>query len=520
MLIMHLLYKYKLDIKRKPTSSPHNQVGSLKYLLALLRGKIPRNRRNLEIALLKMQADQEAWIYVCATMIVLLLTTFTVFGWTQNDLVLVLTPTFLALLFGTFIHTSIGEIGGVLGVLLAWLLNLLLGRIYAQLFWGFDRGYLVFVAAAGAWIIGLLGGMLLKGQSRMSLVVFSLQLRNKTSDSESDEWLKNLLTACGDGLEEGYTSAHVQLFSSRSKVRYVRQKTTDLMVAPYRGNPILGSDYHHLEAVDSYVPIFRELDYVLCENKLTSAAPHHNRLIPVMPRYRTIGKPEEGDLYWENGVYHWKSQRQPLKLISTAPAYNLPQKEGKTWLLSKTRSEVFDHMVTQRNVIYTDLFIYPPADQQNDVIVCGITRDTTSTKEFASAESESYAGNVLKALKRQVASHKNLELVQDASARLFYPRISFFDIELLKWAEASAVLPSDHAGFPRKDLVFLKRSLNALPVKNLIPSTTANLRSKFMVLGGELLFASVLSALNFDPGSNLSQFVTKFFDAVINRVTK
>jgi hypothetical protein len=516
-------HKYKLEVGRPSKGTHHNQIGSLKYLLLLAQGKIPRNRRNIEISLLKMQADQETWIMVCAGLIVATLTIFTLLGWTtpNNYLILVLPPIFLALLFGTFIHTTIGEFGGVLGVLFAWLLNLLIGAVNPAYQWAIEQGYIVFIAAICAWVMGLLGGMLLKGQSRMSLVVFSLHIKNQ-SDSKSDEWIRDVLLSCREGLDVGYKITHSQLFSNLPAKSYIKQQTTDMMVAPYQGNPILGTDYYHLEADDAYIPILRELEYVLCDNKLTSLNENMRKLYPVMPRYRTIGSSDDGDLFWNNGKYQWKSKRRNLQLISAAPLPHLSSDSKKTWLLSKTQGEILDHLVTKHSGIHTNLFVYPPVDDQDGVIVCGIVREYTSTKEYATIEAEAYAGNVLVAIKDKLNSHKNIEIIEDASARLFYPRISFYDSELLNWAENVAVLPSDQAGFPRKDMTFLRKSLDALPVKNLIPSATANLRNKLMVLGGEYLFATAITTWLTKPTNdpNYDAFVKNSLLEVFNFILK
>lgn len=512
-------HKYKLEVGRPQKGPSQSQIGSLKYLLLLAQGKIPRSRRNLEIAVLKMQAEQETWIIVCAGLIVVTLTTFTVLGWTtpNNYFVLVLPPIFLALLFGTFIHTTIGEFGGVLGVLFAWLLNLLIGAFNPGFVWAVEQGYTVFIAAICAWVMGLLGGILLKGQSRMSLVAFSLHIKNRASDT-NDDWVKDILHACREGLDEGYKSTHAQLFSSRPTKSFLKEQTAEMMVAPYLGNPILGSDYYHLEADDAYIPILRELEYVLCDNKLASHLEHSRKLYPVMPRYRTIGHPGEGDMFWENGKYFWKSKHRKLQLVSAAPSINLPKDIDQTWLLSKTQGEILDHLVTKRSGFHTDLFVYPSADAQNSVIVCGIVREYTSTKEYATVEAETYAGNVLIALKTRFGRHNTIEIVEDASARLFYPRTSFYDNELLNWAESIAVLPSDQAGFPRKDMTFLRKSLDALPTKNLIPSATANLRNKLIVLAGEYFFATAITTWLVKPSNNpnIDAFVKDSLREVVN----
>ncbi len=501
-------HKYLVEIgARNAESRP--KIQSVQFLLNLVRGRIPRTSRNLEQALLRMQADIAPWILLCAGLIILVLTVLTSLH-IDSDLVIVLVPIFLALLFGTLVHTTVGEFGGVLGVLLAWLMNLLLAGLHLQPLWPVYRGYLVFGAAAGAWLLGLLGGIILKGQSRMSLVVFSLQLRANPDARENDYWIHDVIQLSTESLEQGFAGAHGELFPAPVKAHYVTQPATNMMITPYHGNPIFGEEYHQLQAEDAYVPILRELEYVLCENRLTSSAAC-NLLYPVMPRYRVVGKAADGDMFWENGCYHWASKRRQLDLISAATVSPSSKDSQSTWLLYKTRGEVLDHLVTRRSAIRTDLFIYPPAEKDNELIVCGITRDITSTKEYATVEAEAYAGNVIRTLKEKIGSNGKMSIIQDASARLFYPRISFYDLDLIQWAETLAVLPSDHAGFPRNDLAFLRRSLDALPVKNLVPSATANLRSKAVVLGVQYLIAAAVAALNLDPQT--SSLISKLFDA-------
>jgi hypothetical protein len=516
-------HKYKLEVGRQEKISTASKIDSLKYLFSLARGKTPRNRRNLEIAVLKMQAEQEIWIIFCAGLIVAALTAFTILGWTTPDnyLILILPPIFLALLFGTFIHTTIGEFGGVLGVLFAWLFNLLLGALNPGFAWAIEQGYTVFIAAISAWVMGLLGGILLKGQSRMSLVAFSLHIKKRPGNT-NDDWVKNVLHSCRTGLDKGYSTAHVQLYSNRPAKSFLKQETAEMMVAPYLGNPILGSDYYHLEADDAYIPLLRELEYVLCDNKLASHLEYSRKLYPVMPRHRKIGNPDNGDMFWKNGKYSWSSKHRTLELVSAAPSIHLPEAAEQTWLLSKTQAEVLDHLVTKRSGFRTDLFVYPSTDDQDSVIVCGIVREYTSTKEYATVEAEAYAGNVLMALKAQFGKQDAIEIVEDVSARLFYPRTSFYDHALLNWAENIAVLSSDQAGFPRKDMTFLRKSLDALPAKNLISSATANLRNKLIVLAGEYFFATAITSWLVNPSTNpnYDAFVKDSLLEVVNFILK
>ena len=60
--------------------------------------------------------------------------------------------------------------------------------------------------------------------------------------------------------------------------------------------------------------------------------------------------------------------------------------------LYKTWGEFFDHAVTRNDTITADIYVYPDPNQSENVTICGLIRNITSTKEFADVEAEIYAG--------------------------------------------------------------------------------------------------------------------------------
>jgi hypothetical protein len=504
-------HKYGLEMRASgKAKNPPFQLGSLGLLRNFLLGRRPRTSLEAERTLLRMQADQGVWILVLAGLIVSILMAAT---WIDNgrnlphtDFVLVLTPVFLALLFGTFIHTTVGEFGGVLGVLMAWLLNFILSRLGWQPLWPLYRGYLLFGAAAGAWILGLLGGMILKGQSRMSIVTFSIRARRCPQDATDDAWLNEALELARSSLEMGYRRMHACLYGRVCNRTFMRRPATSLMLTPYQGRPLLGDDTHHLQANDAYAPVLRELAYTLCDNHLTSRTPPggsslsgEHGLLPILPRYRKAGPDRtDADMDWQDGVYHWRSRRRPFNLhIASRPVPGATP--GACLTLVKTWSEFIDHAFTRKSTLRTDLFLYPEADDPDCLTLSGVTREITSTKEYATVEAEAYAGAVMGALLEGLQASTCLEPLQYASARLFYPRVSIYDQEMLDWAEGQAALLSDRGGFPRRDFMFLRQSLEALPVKNLLPSATADFGKRLLVLAGQYAIAALSAAAGLDP---------------------
>ncbi|MGB8215513.1 MAG: hypothetical protein WCE68_18330 [Anaerolineales bacterium] len=499
-------YKIELNALHEKRAVPFS-LGSLKLLVSFLFGKLPKNRDSLERVLLRMQADAGFWAIVLAGFISLILLVITGIAghpasWNPYwQVAFLMIPVFFALLFGTFIHTTVGEVGGVLGVLLAWVVNLFLSRVGLMEAWKLQLGYELFIAAMVAWILGLAGGMILKGQSRLSLIAFSIQVKRKKDRVGDLSWLNNILVLVSQGLQTGYRDMHAELFEKDEKKQFVITPVTDIMLTPYQGRPIIGEDYCHIQAKDSYSPIFREIGYVLCDNRLSDEyhSLSNNGFLPVMPRQRFIQEGNQfNDMGWDGKTYSWKSKRRPLQLKVAHEDESANELGNQRLALRKTWSEFLDNTLTRKSTIQTDIFVYPESDD-NVVTICGFTRELTSTKEYATVEAEAYTGAVIDRICSSCSDIKGVKIQRSASGRFFYPHVSFFDQDLTLWASQQAVLPTDESGFPKQDLVFIKKSLDSIPVKNLLPAVTANLKSRFTVLIAQYMVAGVIGLFNIDP---------------------
>jgi hypothetical protein len=518
-------HKYKLEIGAAAIKSavPFS-LGSPSFLLAFLRGKVKRTRLNLEQVILKMQADAGIWSFILAGMIAVILLMLTVIWgkpslWSVEWQVLfLLIPVFLALFFGTFIHTTSGEVGGVLGVLSAWLINLFLSRLGLMELWGIQFGYFLFIAAMGAWILGLLGGIILKGQSRMSLIAFSMQINPKRKDEKDIKWFNEVIHIVREGLQNGYHNTHNQIYGKDNKGKeYVKASINEVVLTPYSGIPILGEDYHHFQADDSYIPALREMTYVLCDNRLSDQNSQKAEfgILPVLPRHRILANASTyADMKWDGTAYKWLSNKRNVSIECANKVLETGSADFQ-WGLIKTWSEVIDNTLTRKSTIQTDIFIYPEVDQKNVVTVCGVTREYTSTKEYATIEAEAYASSVVNSIRKLTNNSPSMCVKREASARFFYPRTSFYDQNLINWAEKLASLPSDESEFSRSDLSFIRKSLESLPDKNLLPSVTANLKSKVLVLFGQYFVAGVVGFFNLDP-----KFVDFLKDLIGNLFSK
>jgi hypothetical protein len=506
-LALGQVHKYKIELNALHIKGavPFS-LGSFNQLFAYLLGKSPRNRENLERVLLRMQADSGFWAIILAAIICIILLVITAIAGNPDtwnpywQVAFLMIPVFFALLFGTFIHTTVGEVGGVLGVLSAWMFNFVLARVGVMQLWDMQQGYKLFIAAIVAWILGLVGGMVLKGQSRLSLIGFSIQVKRKNDHVSDSSWLNNVLISVAEGLQVGFSDMHNEIFNADKNKQFVINPVTEIMLTPYQGRPIIGEDYRHLQAKDSYVPIFREIQYILCDNLLSEESHSLSKygFLPIMPRQRYI---QEGNRYydmsWDGKFYKWNSSRRPL-VLKVAHGDKVENTiMSQRMVLIKTWSEFLDNTLTRKSTIHTDIFVYPETDDV--VTICGFTREYTSTKEYATVEAEAYTGAVIDKIRLLMQDNQSIVIQRNATARFFYPRVSFYDQDLITWASGQAVLPTGDSSFPRQDLAFIKKSLESIPVKNLLPSVTANLKSRFAVLIVQNIVALVIGLLNVDP---------------------
>lgn len=507
------IQKYRRELGNRPGSVPFS-IGSMKELGRYLIGK----QKSFEKVYLRMQADQGPWILFLAGAITTVLMAMTwiwgssYFWKLEWQIAFLIAPVLLALLFGTLVHTTIGEYGGLWGVFLAWILNFILGRWGLQELWGVHLGYQLFVVAITAWVMGLMGGVFLRGQIRNSLVAFSIQVK---CAKDNDCWLNDVLDLARDGLQHGYTKIHEELYGPANKKIFLVPLPGSLLLTPYGGRPVFGEDIYHFQAKDQYSPILSELSYVLCDNHLTSTSArkgNHGHL-PPMPRQRSVGsEPQKSDMHLENNAYHWHSLRHNLQLKSAGSKYRSTEIQPY-WLLNKTWGEYLDHFVTRKDLFRTDVFVYVNKDDPEAAIICGLACEFTSVREFATVEAEAYTSSVISEIVRLAEDKAELWITKQAAARLFYPRVSFWDIDMADWAEKMAGLPSIGGSFPSQDLEFIRKSLEQLSGKKMILSATADFRKKLNILATQY---AVTGFAGFLPMSQpirekIIEFVGKLF---------
>jgi hypothetical protein len=479
LLMIGAVHKYRIELRRKVLFS----LGSVSTLFKFLTGRILRTRSNAERVYLSIEGDQAVWGLATAilTTSVLLLITW----WhSESELLFFLTPIFFALLFGTLVHSTVGELGSVFGVLLAWLLNTVLSRLGVQEFWPVHRGFLLLFAAVVAWTVGLLGAMFLRGTIRMSITAFVMEFSSKdTAREDGYVNVRTVMTIAEAGLNKGYAKAHEILLGNATNCKFLRNAPSKLLLDPYAGNPILGDDYYHLQAIDSYSPVLREIAYVLCDNRLTLRSGSGNgfRLLPIMPRYRT----NRGAL-------------RDIKLVDPAVSLQANLATISSHYFTKTWAEFIDHFVTRRSTIKTDILVYPVAKESDSVTVCGLTRECTSTKEYATIEAEVYAGAIIDELKK-MSEESGIQLKNCALARIIYPRVSIFDQAVVEISKTNAVLTSPDALVSTEKLNVLKETLEKLSSRRTLPYATADFGKRMTVLAFEIGLTTLIAALGFNP---------------------
>ena len=318
-IIMGGVHKYKKAINETTNPVPFNN-NSIGALISFIFRKKKWTRYNFEQVYLQIQADQGPWILLLTYCIAISLLVMSYFWgpfrgdagvvlWNQaGQIAFVLVPVFLALFLLTLIHTTVGEFGGVWGVLLGWILDMILSRFGLLPIWSLEQGFLVFVSALVAWVMGFIGGIIFKGQIRMSMVAFTIEV-NCTKDDEC--WLYDTLEFTYEGLQNGFISAHEILYGSVKGKNFVQDHSSDMFITPYEGRPMFGEDYHHLHAEDFSVPLLQEFGYVLCDNRLTAGSSFLGKhgWLPVLPRQRKLCDDiSQGEMHLKGSKYCLRSE--------------------------------------------------------------------------------------------------------------------------------------------------------------------------------------------------------------------
>jgi hypothetical protein len=503
MFMLILAGAHKFNLETPPDRRGNRRrfsTGSLHVIRDFLGGRLSPDQRRFEKILLAIQSDQAIWIIILTLLIAAILMLETCLK-LINPTVLILTPMVFALIFGTLFHTTIGEFGGVQGVLLATFLNLVLSNplLHLQPRWPVKYGYLLFAAACGAWLLGLIGGIVLREHKCMSLITFVFRLRSDDA-MDHDMWLHDVMDIARHGLEEGYQQAHRTLFGE-NKHFHITRPQIDTLITAQSGKPTIPGDFSKLTITDQTAPLLQDITYILCGNRLISQSKQLGDfgLLPTLPRSRVIvDDPRKADLVWKQNAYFWDRAEKSICIPNVDNANGWLQKDSHLGIV-KTWGEFFDDLVCRQWLFRTDLYIYPTPDDPCSITFCGLSRTSTSTKEYATVESEIYVKAVFENILRIASSIPGVHQLENQTARVLYPRLSFDDWqiteEISKWAIFSSKVNSC---FSKEAADLVVKSLGQIPSGNKIAGVAAGFGKRLLVLAGQLGIAYFVSTLGFD----------------------
>ncbi|MCS6956125.1 MAG: hypothetical protein NZM44_07210, partial [Candidatus Calescibacterium sp.] len=323
--------KYNIDFRQRQKTKKE----ILRFLYVNL-----RNKRLSNIYLwLQSNISGLTVIGTCLTALaVLIAKTF----WKDNTLLLFITPFVMSITLGALIHSSVGELSGVFGVVVAYFTNILLARIGVQEPWASENVILIFESAVVAWIVGLIGGLIFRGKVRMSLVLSQILIQ---SDDLNHDIINNILGDLRLLLEESYSKAHFKLFGASRPIKLIQDNNNPLVLG-VKEHPVVAADDIHWRIKDSYCPLIRELAYLWGDRNMISL--DYNCYLPIMPRTRTseIGS----EMRHLGQTYEWYHSEKLLR-------YYTPVHSLSPLYLSKSVSEFIDNLLTIRSGIVSDVFI-------------------------------------------------------------------------------------------------------------------------------------------------------------------
>lgn len=487
-------YKYRRDGGRWPSCRPESSLRVLgRFLFGDKHGQLDLNQ-----VLLSIQADQVLWAGVASVAIAIGLGVLDAVGVGQ-DFYFFLLPVVIAILFGSLVHTGAGEVGGVLGVLLGCLLHIVLVRLGLVSPWGPSRVFVLGISATVAWALGLVGGIVAHGVRRMSLVSFVLEY-NLTGKSQYLDDLAELDRVIQEGIEEGYSRAHQRVFpASPARSRYLERPVSgSLLLMPYVGKPLLGSRVLHYAAGDRYVPFLREAAYVFLGNEILDAGFHSGRpsWLPVLPRTRCPGGPGQVDAEWSvDGSYRWRDQIWDV-FRSACRAVSPERSPGVQVGLVKPPSQFLDHAMTRGETIRTDVLVrLRMSRRRRQLVVYGLAREYTTTKEVATLEAEFYASEVCQAIREALSRLEHLDPEPVAVARLYFPAVSIYDVLLNKPVREAATLLPYCATVRYRDVADIQWAMAQLPRQKFVTSAANGLKTQLLVGAFELMIAFLAKIL-------------------------
>lgn len=213
-----------------------------------------------------------------------------------------------------------------------------------------------------------------------------------------------------------------------------------------------------------------------------------------------VDDPKTVDMILVDKAYRWERVASTAYIPSVENAQTW-LKEGKYVGILKSWGEFFDDLVTRQWLSKTDLYIYPTADEDGrcSVTLCGISRMATSTKEYATIESEIYVDAIMENISRISKNYDGIHQIERQTARILYPRIAFDEWRVTDEMAKSAVFSVRvKSGFSKAAADLVARSLQQFSPRLKKASAASDFGKRMLVLAGQLAIASLLSTLGLD----------------------
>jgi len=410
-----LIRKYNVEFGQGRVVFFLRSISSLlKWLFRSREGDLSRN------IYLEIRSDILSWVVFGSVLTATTLILVDLLG-LSNDFLIFFIPFFVSVVFGSMIHTSVGEFSGVLGVTTALLVNSILSEIGYQDIWSVDRAILLFLSAVAAWSMGLMGGLFFRGKEKMSVVVCNFEVYSDSIINK--EFVYDFLKKLENAVRNGYSKAHFLL--QKTDCNIILNRLDRSALALFSGNRVVMTSRIHWRISSDYSPLLRELEYLFCDNSMVCNSPEidYSHPLPVMPKTRVGQTTVDPEMIHSGSVYNWHYRGQSLRFDTLVE--NCDQRIGKG--LSKRGGEFLDNLVTLRVKIVTDLYI---SAHSNSLTCTFFVREVTSSKEYATVEAEVYLEMVVDELKRLLSSETvRTELF---SSRIVFPDISIFDYEVVE----------------------------------------------------------------------------------------